>query len=111
MKREFIYTETFDKKWDDLGLDFDALTALEQFLMANPTSGSVMRNTGGIRKLKWALPKKGKSGGIRILYVDFIFQEKIIVFDLFTKDEKDNLTPTEKSELKDIVKAIGKELK
>jgi hypothetical protein len=43
--------------------------------------------------------------------VNFIVHEKIIVFDLFTKSEKDNLTSAEKSELKSIVKAIGKELK
>ena len=79
--------------------------------MDKPDAGSLVQGTGGVRKLRWALPNRGKSSGIRVLYVDFIVHEKIIVFDLFTKSEKDNLTLAEKSELKSIVKAIGKELK
>ena len=83
---------------------------LEQFLLENPEVGVMMQGTGGIRKLRWALPSTGKSGGVRILYIDYIVQETIVVFDLFTKNEKDNLSDSERAELKSIVKTLGKEL-
>jgi hypothetical protein len=57
------------------------------------------------------LPDSGKSGGVRVLYVDFIFAEKICLFDLFPKAEKENLSQAEKNALKQIVKAIGEELR
>lgn len=45
------------------------------------------------------------------MYVDFLFYEKICMFDFFSKGEKDNLTQAEKNELKKIVKAIGEEFR
>ena len=112
MKRTFIYTELFSRKWNELGLNqTNDLYKLELFLLENPDAGEIMQGTGGIRKLRWALPYKGKSGGIRVLYLDFIIQETIIVFDLFSKGEKENLSKMEKNSLKEIVKLIGKELK
>ena len=70
-----------------------------------------MVGTGGIRKLRWLLPNTGKSGGMRVLYIDFIFSEKLCMFDLFPKDEKENLTQSEKKALRQIVKTIGEEFR
>ena len=111
MTREFIDTPKFDKEWKELGLNDDNLRPLELFLLENPGAGKIMEGTGGIRKLRWMLPDRGKSSGIRVLYVDFIVAEKTCMFDLFTKDEKDNLTQSEKKALKQIVKTIGEELR
>jgi len=110
MVREFVYTQKFDREWRSIGLNDEDLLLLELFLLENPTAGRIMQGTGGIRKLRWALPDSGKSGGIRVLYIDFIVSEKICIFDLFPKAEKGNLTQTEKTALKQIVKAIGEEL-
>jgi hypothetical protein len=109
--RAFIYTSKFDREWKKLGLNDDDLRLLEKHLLDNPTAGAIMEGTGGIRKMRWALPNTGKRGGIRALYVDYIFSEKICMFDLFPKDEKENLTHAEKNALKQIVKAIGEELR
>jgi len=111
MIREFIYTSKFDREWKKLGLNDDDLQPLEEFLIDNPEAGRVVEGTGGIRKLRWALPRSGKSGGIRVLYLDFIVAEKICIFDLFPKTVKGNLTKTEKDALKLVVKAIGEELR
>jgi hypothetical protein len=110
MKRRFIYTKNFDNKWSDLGLTDVDCVLLEQFLLENPESGAIIQGTGGIRKLRWSLPSTGKSSGIRVLYIDYVVQETIVVFDLFTKSEKDNLSDSEKATLKRIVKLLGKEL-
>jgi len=111
MIRAFIYTSKFDREWQKLGLNDDDLCHLETHLLENPTAGAIMEGTGGIRKMRWVLPHTGKSGGIRVLYIDYIFSEKICMFDLFSKDEKDNLTLSEKKALKKIVKAIGEEFR
>lgn len=39
----------------------------------------MISGTGGLIKLRWSLSDKGKSGGIRTLYVDFMKQEKIYI--------------------------------
>jgi hypothetical protein len=111
MIREFVYTQKFDKEWKKLGLTDDDLYLLELYILEKPNSGKIIQGTGGIRKLRWVLPNTGKSGGIRVLYIDFIASEKICMFDLFAKNEKDNLSQLEKSKLKQIVKVIGEEFK
>jgi len=110
MTREFIYTVKFDKKWKDAGLDDDDLRLFEIFLLENPAAGKIMEGTGGLRKVRWALPSAGKSGGIRALYIDFLMVEKIIAIDLFSKDEKENLTKSERNNIKKVVKSIGEEI-
>ena len=111
MIREFVYTSKFDREWKALGLTEEDLIPLETFLLENPDAGVIMEGTGGIRKLRWSLPDKEKSSGIRVLYLDFIVSERICMFDLFPKDVKDNLSPSEKKAIKRIVKAIGEEFR
>ncbi len=113
MEREFIYTHQFTSKWyETLKLTEDLLEQLERYIIENPTAGDIMRGTGGIRKLRFALPDngKGKSGGLRILEIDFVKQEKVIMFDLFSKNEKENLSQAERNELKKVVQKLREEL-
>jgi len=102
MERTFVYAKRFSKKWEDMGLTDKDLIPLEKYLSENPDAGDVIQGTGGLRKLRWAIPanKKGKSGGIRILYLNIIIHTKIYMLDLFPKSEKENLTDAEKNVLK-----------
>ena len=106
MTREFVYTKKFSEKWEKLSLTDDDLIPLEKYIMENPSAGVVVRGTGGLRKLRWALPETGKSGGIRIAYVDIILREKTYMLDLFPKSEKDNYTDAEKAILKQLVSKL-----
>ena len=62
MKREFIETPSFTKRWFALGFNDDDLAELQQFLIKNPNAGDMMVGTGGLRKLRFAFEDKGKSG-------------------------------------------------
>jgi mRNA-degrading endonuclease RelE of RelBE toxin-antitoxin system len=42
--------------------------ALQQALLQNPDAGPVIRGSGGVRKLRWAAPGRGKRGGYRVIY-------------------------------------------
>lgn len=62
-----------------------------------------MVGTGGLRKLRFAFEDKGKSGSARVCYVDFATFEKNYLLQVFSKDEKPNLTAAEKNEVKRII--------
>jgi mRNA-degrading endonuclease RelE of RelBE toxin-antitoxin system len=49
-------------------LSDDEYTALQQHLLKQPSAGPVIKNSGGVRKLRWAVRGKGKSGGVRVIY-------------------------------------------
>ena len=113
MKRTFIETLIFTKRWNEQGLTDDDLLELQKFILKNPSAGDIIQGAGGLTKLRFALPNKdkGKSGGIRTLFVDFIQQEKTILINCYGKSEKDDITDNEKAVYKKLIKAIKEELK
>ena len=46
----------------------DDLRVLQQQLFERPDAGDLIRGAKGLRKLRWALPGRGKSGGARVIY-------------------------------------------
>ncbi len=89
----------------------ESLRLLQNYIMQNPNKGDIIENTGGLMKLRWSMPHTGKSGGARVLYVDFIFQETVILVDCYGKDEKATISDKEKAMYKEFIKAIGRELR
>ena len=77
MKREFIETPSFTKKWFSLGFNDEDLRRLENQLLQNPKIGAVIRGTGKMRKMRFAFEGRGKSGSTRVCYVDFEIKETI----------------------------------
>lgn len=100
MKREFVMPPEFDKCWKDIGLTDNDLKRLQSELLLNPQVGCVIQGTGGLRKMRFAFENKGKSGSIRVVYVDFVIYEKIYLISAYTKSEKENLTKAECNQIK-----------
>lgn len=66
-------------------------------LRRTPESGDLIFETGVVRKLRWALPGRGKRGGARLIY--YFHSERVPVFLLaaYGKNEKANLTKAERN--------------
>jgi hypothetical protein len=58
--------------------------------------------TGGLRKLRFAPSKwkRGKSGALQIGYSHDEKLEKVLVLAVYAKNDKNNLTPQEKRDIK-----------
>ena len=108
MKREFIELPGFHTDWESIGLTDRDLFHLEDELVENPKFGNVMRGTGGIRKLRFPLTNRGKSGSVRVIYVDLEIPEKIYFLTAYAKKEMENLTEKQRSELKALVQLLKK---
>lgn len=102
----FIYTSEFDKLWKSIFKDIKNLEEVEQLLLQNPKAGNVIKGTEGLRKLSWRLDSKGKRGGIRILYVDFELNQVLIFVTLILKNEKANISETDKKIINSLIKTI-----
>jgi mRNA-degrading endonuclease RelE of RelBE toxin-antitoxin system len=63
----FKTTTIFDKRIGKL-LNDEEYFQLRQVLAVNPRVGVVLKGTGSLRKMRWAVGHKGKSGGARIIY-------------------------------------------
>ena len=111
MTRTFIELPIFRSKWENLGLNDTDLRRLQEQLLSDPKVGAVMRGTGGVRKMRFAFEHRGKSGSIRIIYVDFEVYEKIYLITAYPKNEKENLTDSERGELKRLISILEDQLK
>ena len=106
--RTFKYLAAFVRQWERLGLDDDDLRELEFLILANPSAGSVVAGSGGLRKLRFAPSswRRGKRGALRIGYSHNPRLEKVLVLAVYAKSDKANLTPAERREIKRLLDAF-----
>ena len=111
MIRLFIRLPEFEKQCKSIGLNEDDVTKIELTLLGNPTVGDLIKGTGGIRKVRIPIQNRGKSGGARVIYVDFAYYERIYLITVYEKSVTDDLSKSEKNELKVLVKVLEAELR
>jgi hypothetical protein len=71
-----------------------------------------MPGCGGLRKLRIADPSrgKGKRGGARLIYLHVPEADHYLLLDVYGKDEKEDLTPQEKRDLKHLAEQYKKQV-
>ncbi len=109
MTRTFIEVPIFTRRWKEIGLGDEELQTLQIMLLKDPESGPVLEGTGGIRKVRFPLENRGKSGSVRVCYTDFAEYEVTYLITAFEKKEQENLSNEEKVVLKKLVKSLKEE--
>ena len=106
MKAVFVELPAFERHRPDY-LDDAAFARLQAVLMRNPTAGDIIKDTGGLRKLRFADARrsKGKRGGLRVIYYWWNTGFQFWLFTLYGKDEMGDLTPQQCKALKTMIKA------
>ena len=99
----FIETSTFTKLIDTYLSDEEYL-GLQKFLLKHPDAGKIVRGSGGVRKIRWAMAGKGKSGGIRVIYYWKQRDDEIWLLTVYGKSEKETIPGH-------ILKKIAQEIK
>lgn len=97
MDATFVEMSFFEKYRADY-LSDDEYRALQQTLLSNPRKGDTISGTGGLRKIRWADPTrgKGKRGGTRIIYYLYDEGDQFWMFLIYDKDEMVDLTREQK---------------
>ncbi len=102
---EFIETPIFTKLVCELMPD-DDYRLIQQALVLRPEAGKIIKGSGGLRKIRWAIQGKGKSGGIRIIYYWDKPHDCIYMLLVFKKSTQENLTPDQLKIVKKLVKEL-----
>jgi hypothetical protein len=99
----FIETPIFSQQLRAL-LSEEEFAAFQAYLMANPKAGDVIQGTGGLRKVRWSVECKGKSGGVRVIYFHVTAADQIRLLLIYRKGRQDDLTPDQKKTLRELNK-------
>ena len=81
---------------------------LQQALFRRPTQGDVIRETGGVRKLRWGEAGRGKRGALRIIYYWHAERLIFLMLFLYRKAEQNDLSADQRRLL---AKAVREEFK
>lgn len=79
---------------------------IKSTICTNPLIGTVIPRSGGVRKLRYAAPGKGKSGGYRVIYYFYDAKHPVFLLTIYAKSKTENLTQKETKTLFDFVKQV-----
>ena len=99
---DFVYTPLFERSARGL-LDDESMRQAELELLSDPRAGSTVAGTGGIRKLRVALPGRGKRGSTRVAYLYLEVRGRIYFLLAYAKGDQDNLSAADKKLLRTLV--------
>jgi phage-related protein len=105
---EFVFLHSFERSAAGL-LSENDIRKLEEVLLEDPRKGPVVRDTGGVRKVRVATEGRGKSGSTRVIYLYVEVREKIYLLLCFPKNEQANLTPEQKRRVRLLVAQLEAE--
>ena len=106
MQDELLYSfresPQFTKRMAGLMSD-DEYSVLQWYLQQHVAEGDIVVGGGGLRKLRWKAPGRGKRGGLRLIYYWADARGCIYLVAVYAKNEKSDLTKQELQRLKVLV--------
>ena len=99
----FVETPVFTRLVQDL-LPDDDYRCLQFSLLLRPEAGAIIPGGGGLRKVRWSLPGKGKRGGLRVIYYWHRAEEVIYLLLIYQKSRQEDLTQEQLRLLRKLVK-------
>lgn len=80
----------------------EELAVLVDYLAYNPGAGDLIPRTGGVRKLRWALPGRGKRGGARVIYFFHSAAMPVFALTAFAKNQSADISQADRNGLRDL---------
>ena len=113
MRRLFIESLFFSREIKQLikenKISEDDYKKFQEKLLKNPKAGSIIPGLGGLRKIRLGYHGKGTRGGLRVDYLDIPEAECLPLLVIYPKSVKEDLTPDQKKEIKELVNMLKKE--
>lgn len=98
----FSETHAFTKSVIEL-LSDDSYALLQLYLSEQPDAGDLIQGGKGIRKARWLAKGQGKRSGVRVIYYWAVANDRILMLDIYAKNEKTDLSKDELKELRRMV--------
>lgn len=102
-----VRTHRYTKDLRRLRLSERHQDALEQSIANDPQVGAVIPGLEGVRKVRFAMQGRGKSGGGRAIYYLMLSDDLAIMLTAYAKNEQENLSPEQKKAILAALKELN----
>lgn len=76
------------------------------YIAGNPQAGEVIRDTGGVRKVRWKSEGVGKRGGARVIYFYHDAGRPLYLLMVYAKARKEDLSADDKRTVRDLAAVL-----
>jgi mRNA-degrading endonuclease RelE of RelBE toxin-antitoxin system len=84
-------------------LSDDVYHQLQAALAERPDLGARIPGGGGLRKVRWSAPGRGKRGGVRVIYYWVVDRDLIVMLFLYPKNVQGDLSAQQLRVLRRII--------
>lgn len=103
---QIVRTNRYRRDMDRIGADEEETERLERTIAENPMAGTVIPGLRGLRKLRFALPGRGKRGGGRVIYYLIMAEDTAILLAAYAKSAQSDLTPADRKAILSLLKEL-----
>ena len=96
-----VESPVFTRQVQELLTD-DEYRELQWHLAIRPDAGALIQGTGRLRKVRWSAGRRGKRGGVRVIYYHVAEADQLRMLLIYRKGMKDDLTAAEKRALREL---------
>lgn len=100
-----VRLKSYVRAMDRMGLDDEAMSLIEFGLAAAPEAHPIIKGLRGVRKARFALPGRGKSGGGRVIYYVAV-KTAIYMMTAYPKNERDDLSPDQRRAILAVLESL-----
>jgi hypothetical protein len=98
-------TKIYEKEISKL-LSLKEREAMKDEIASDPLAWPIIRDSGGVRKARFARGNMGKRGGGMVCYLYLQVHETVYMLKAYAKNEQENLSEKDKKKIKKIVEQI-----
>ncbi len=106
-RQEIVETPAYLKQAARIGLTPSEMVQIKLHLSENPEAGDIIKGSGGVRKVRFARPNKGKSGGVRLFTFFWTVEAPLFLMWVIAKNKQSNIS----KETVNMLHAIAKDIK
>ena len=82
------------------------LFCFQSVLIERPDAGPLIPGAVGLRKLRWAMPGRGKRGGAGVIYYWRTAADVVYLVCAYAKNDQEDLTPDQARQLAKLIEGV-----
>jgi len=92
-------TRRYVKDIKKLKSSTEDVDAMERIIAADPFVGALMQGLKGVRKVRFRIGNRGKSGGGRAIYYVMMADDAVPMITAYAKAKKEDLSPDDRASI------------